>query len=111
MVEIYNELTCYHFAIILNKTLLFKQDVEIQNNMSMDRKKAFEIVNQNSIIIQQYKLMGDSPEIAKANIEIKAIVIEARQNMYNLRCSILNDYQGYIFDEIRALLEGEWRKQ
>ena len=31
--------------------------------------------------------------------------------MYDLRCSILNDYQGRIFNGIRNLLEREWRKQ
>ena len=108
LTEIYNDLTHYHFAIEL---LLFKQDVEIHNNMSIVRKKAFEIVDQSNIINQQYKKMEGSFSITKADIENQDIVVKARQKMYDLRCSILNEYQGKIFDEIRILLECEWRKQ
>lgn len=50
--EIYNELTHYHFAIVL---LLFEQDVEVHDNMSIVRRKAFEIVEQSNIINQQYE--------------------------------------------------------
>lgn len=39
------------------------------------------------------------------------MVVKARQKIYDLRCSILNDYQGRIFNGIRYLLECEWRKQ
>ena len=39
------------------------------------------------------------------------IVIKARQKINILRCSILSDYQGRIFDGIRMLIECEWRKQ
>lgn len=42
--EINNELTRYHFSIVL---LLFAQDEEIHNNMSVVRSKAFEIVDQS----------------------------------------------------------------
>lgn len=106
--EIYNELTRYHFAIVL---LLFEQDKEIHNNMSAVRSKAFEIVDQSDIINQQYKKLQESPNVTETYIESQELVIKARQKMYNLRCSILNDYQGRIFDGIRNLLEREWRKQ
>lgn len=106
--EIYNELTHYHFAIIL---LLFKQDKEIHDNMSAVRSKAFEIVGQNNIINQQYKKFQKSPNITDTYIESQDMVIRARQKIYDLRFSILNDYQGRIFDGIRNLLECEWRKQ
>lgn len=106
--EIYNELTHYHFAIIL---LLFEQDEEIHNNMSAVRSKAFEIVDQSNIINQQYKKLQESPNITETYIESQEIVIRARQKIYDLRCSILNDYQGRIFNGIRNLLEREWRKQ
>lgn len=106
--EIYNELTRYHFAIVL---LLFEQDEEIHNNMSAVRSKAFEIVDQSNIINQQYMKMKDNPNITKTHIENQELVIKARQKIHDLRCSILNDYQGRIFDEIRILLEREWRKQ
>lgn len=106
--EIYNELTHYHFAIIL---LLFKQDKEIHDNMSAVRSKAFEIVGQNNIINQQYNKFQKSPNITDTYIESQDMVIRARQKIYDLRFSILNDYQGRIFDGIRNLLECEWRKQ
>lgn len=106
--EIYNELTRYHFAIVL---LLFEQHKEIHNNMSAVRNKAFEIVEQSKIINKQYMKMKVSPNITKAYIESQEMVVKARQKIYDLRCSILNDYQGRIFDGIRYLLECEWRKQ
>lgn len=106
--EIYNELTRYHFAIVL---LLFEQDKEIHDNMSAVRNKAFEIVDQNKIINQQYMKMNESPKITKAYIESQEMVVKARQKIYDLRRLILNDYQGRIFGGIRYLLECEWRKQ
>lgn len=106
--EIYNELTRYHFAIIL---LLFEQDEEIHNNMSVVRSKAFEIVDQSNIINQQYKKLKESPNATETYIESQEVVVKARQKMYDLRCSILNDYQGRLFNGIRNLLEREWRKQ
>ncbi|RHR64589.1 hypothetical protein DWW70_14135 [Coprococcus sp. AF16-5] len=106
--EIYNELTRYHFAIVL---LLFEQDEEIHNNMSVVRSKAFEIVDQSNIINQQYKKLKESPNATETYIESQEVVVKARQKMYDLRCSILNDYQGRIFNGIRNLLEREWRKQ
>lgn len=106
--EIYNELTQNHFAIVL---LLFEHNKEIYNNMSAVRSKAFEIVNQSNIINQQYMKMKECPNITETHIENQELVVKARQKMYALRCSILNDYQGRIFDGIRILLEREWRKQ
>lgn len=106
--EIYNELTRYHFAIVL---LLFEQDEEIHNNMSVVRSKVFEIVDQSNIINQQYKKLKESPNATETYIESQEVVVKARQKMYDLRCSILNDYQGRIFNGIRNLLEREWRKQ
>lgn len=106
--EIYNELTRYHFAIVL---LLFEQDEEIHNNMSVVRSKAFEIVDQSNIINQQYKKLKESPNATETYIESQEVVVKAQQKMYDLRCSILNDYQGRIFNGIRNLLEREWRKQ
>lgn len=106
--EIYNELTHYHFAIVL---LLFEQDVEVHDNMSVVRRKAFEIVEQSNIINQQYKKLKESPNITEECIENQEVVIKARQKIHMLRCSILSDYQGRIFDGIRILIEREWRKQ
>lgn len=106
--EIYNELAHYHFAIEL---LLFKQDEEINNDMSAVLNKAFEIVEQNNIIKQQYKELNVSPNTMETDIESQVVVVNARQKMHDLRCSILNDYQKRIFNGIRVLLELEWRKQ
>lgn len=106
--EINNELTRYHFSIVL---LLFAQDEEIHNNMSVVRSKAFEIVDQSNIINQQYKKLKESPNATEAYIESQEAVVKARQKIYDLRCSILNDYQWRIFNGISNLLEGEWRKQ
>ena len=47
--EIYNELTRYHFAIIL---LLSEKDVELHNQMSIVRNKAAEIVRQVDIPVR-----------------------------------------------------------
>lgn len=79
--------------------------------MSAVRNKAFEIVDQSKIINQQYTKMNESPNITETYIESQEMVVKARQKIYDLRCSILNDYQGIIFDGIRYLLECEWRKQ
>lgn len=106
--EINNELTRYHFSIAL---LLFEQDEEIHNNMSVVRNKAFEIVDQSNIINQQYKKLKESPNATEAYIESQEVVVKARQQIYDLRCSILNDYQWRLFNGIRNLLEREWRKQ
>lgn len=106
--EIYNELTRYHFAIVL---LLFEQDVEVHDNMSAVRRKAFEIVEQSNIINQQYKKLKELSYMTEENMENQESVIKARQKINMLRCSILNDYQGRVFDGIRNLIEREWRKQ
>ena len=109
LVEIYNELIRYHFAIVM---LLSDQDKEIHNNMSTVRNMAFEIVDQKNIINQQYiKMNNSSTNITEPHIESQEIVVKARQKIYDLRCLILNDYQGKIFDGIRKLLELEWQKQ
>lgn len=106
--EINNELTRYHFSIVL---LLFEQDEEIHNNMNVVRSKAFEIVDQSNIINQQYKKRKEFPNATEAYIESQEAVVKARQKIFDLRCSILNDYQWRIFNGIRNLLECEWRKQ
>ena len=62
LVEIYNELTRYHFAVVL---LLFKQDEELHNNMSAIRSNAFEIVKQNNIINEQYRKNHRTPSTAQ----------------------------------------------
>ena len=89
--EIYNELTRYHFAIVL---LLFEQDIELHNNMSTVRSKALEIVEQSNIINQQYKKLNVSLNITETYIESQAGVINARQKIHDLKSSIINDYSG-----------------
>lgn len=79
--------------------------------MSVVWSKAFEIVDQSNIINLQYKKLKESHNTTETFIESQDVVKKARQKMYDLRCSILNEYQGRIFDEIRNLLECEWRKQ
>ena len=106
--DIYNELTHYHFAIIL---LLFEQDKDLHDNMSTLRDMAQEIVDQNNIIISQYDKNKGLFSNNKSEIEDSDIVIQARKKIYELRCLILDKYQGKIFDGISELLEREWRKQ
>lgn len=101
--EIYNELTRYHFVIVL---LLFEQDKEIYDNMNEVRNKARELVDCNNII-----KLNESPNTTETVMESQAEVVNAQKEIQELRCSILNDYQGRIFDGIRELLELEWRKQ
>lgn len=103
--EIYNELTHYHFAIIL---LFFEQDKELHNSMSALRSKAFEVVEQNNIIASQY---NRGFLVNKTEIENLDIVIQARKKMHELRCIILEEYQEKIFNGISEMLEREWRKQ
>lgn len=108
LAEIYNELTRCHFAIVL---LLFEQDSALHDNMSAVRNKAFQIVDQNKIIENQFNKYKDSPNMTIELVEEMDIVISARKKMYELRCSILEEYQGEIFKQIQALNESEWRKQ
>lgn len=104
--EIYNELTRYHFSILM---LLSDKDTELHNNMSAIRSKAFEIVNQNDIIKQQYNIYGKT--CANAQIEKYTTVINARNEIKNLRWSILKEYQSKVFDEICFLIQREWERQ
>lgn len=100
--EIFNNLTRYHFAIVL---LLFKQDNEIHNNMSAVRSIAHDIVRQNNIIKQHYTELR-----LESYTESAEEVLQARKTISILRCSI-RSYEDKIFNGIRDLLEGEWRKQ
>lgn len=106
--EIYNELTHYHFTIAL---LLFEQDEKINNDMNAVLSKAFEIVEQNNIIKQQYKELSVSPNTMQTDIESQEVVVNARRKIHALRCEILNGYEKRIFKGIRALIECEWKKQ
>ena len=50
-------------------------------------------------------------DVTQEYIESQNIVVEARQKIYESKCSIVNDYQNEVFKDIRALVELEWRKQ
>jgi len=114
LIEIYNELTTYHFAIVL---LIFKQDEILHNEMSTIRKKAEKIVEYNSTISREYRKAALKSAIVKPEIETTPeienndIVSVARQNINELRLSILYDHQDNVFNIIRELIENEWRKQ
>ncbi len=108
VVEIYNELVHYHFAISL---LLFENDKNLQDKLDRVKKLAWDIVYNNQIIDSYYEKYDDHPETTKEYIESQKIVIEARQKIYETKCSIVNNYQNEIFEDIRALVELEWRKQ
>ena len=105
------EFVCKHFR----KGQMMAVHGAIQTRTYTDKdgnkRKAFEIVDQSNIINQQYKKLKEYPNATATYIESQDVVVKARQKMYDLRCSILNDYQGRIFDGIRNLLEREWRKQ
>ena len=104
--EIYNELTRYHFSILM---LLSDEDTELHNNMSAIRSKSLDIVQQDSIIKQQYNIYGES--CSNIEIERQAIVVNARNKIKELRCSILKEYQSKVFDEICFLIQREWERQ
>ena len=106
--EIYNELTRYHFAIIL---LLSEKDVELHNQMSIVRNKAAEIVRQDNIIKAEYKKNEGLLSHNINDVESQELVIKARQTISDLRVSIMYEYQDKIFNSIIALLESEWEKQ
>ena len=84
--EIYNELTRYHFEIIL---LLYDQEddvdekvsEELHNIMSAVRSNALEIVNQSNIIKQYYKNLKVSTYINNEQLDNQAMVINATKNM------------------------------
>lgn len=104
--EIYNELTRYHFSILM---LLSDEDTELHNNMSAIRSKSLDIVQQDSIIKQQYNIYGES--CSNIEIERQAIVVNARNKIKELRCSILKEYQSKVFDDICFLIQREWERQ
>lgn len=106
--KIYNELLRYHFMIVL---LLFKDNNKIIDNMNEVKRKAFEIVDQNSIIVSQYMQNEGTFNNYKTDIEDKDIVIQVRKRIYELRCSILQEYHGRILSGLSELLEREWRRQ
>lgn len=104
VIEVYNELVHYHFAISL---LLFENDKELQSKLDTVKELAWNIVCNNQIIDMYY----NQPNMTKEYIESLDIVIKARRKIYECKCSIINDYQNEIFKDIRALVELEWRKQ
>ena len=114
--EIYNELTRYHFEIIL---LLYDQEddvdekvsEELHNIMSAVRSNALEIVNQSNIIKQYYKNLKVSTYINNEQLDNQAMVINAQQKICELKNAIIEDYQPLIFDKIKLLLKCEWEKQ
>lgn len=106
--EIYNELTLCHFAIVL---LIFKQDEFLHNEMSAIRNKAHKIIDYFGIINNQYRQANRDPEVLFPEVENLDVVISARRNIYDLRNSIIEEHQHKVFDEIRVLIEKEWRKQ
>lgn len=108
VIEIYNELVHYHFAISL---LLFENDKKLQDKLDRVKELAWNIVCNNQIIDMCYEKYVNQPDVTKEYIEGQNIVIEARQKIYESKCSIVNDYQNEIFKDIRALVELEWRKQ
>lgn len=59
--------------------LLFEQDVEVHDNISVVRRKTFENVTQSNTINQQYKKLKEYPNVAEKYIENQEIVIKARQ--------------------------------
>lgn len=104
-IEIYNELTRYHFAIVL---LLFEQqDKEFHDNMSVVRSKATEIVSLHKKINQRCKEL----DMPIDYMEDDDVVVDARQKIEDLKYSIQYKYQGYIFDSMIYMLEKEWIKQ
>ncbi|MBD5534514.1 MAG: hypothetical protein HDQ99_02420 [Lachnospiraceae bacterium] len=108
LTNILNELTLYHFAIVL---LLFKQDEHLHNEMSAIRKKAFRIVDLTNMISDEYLKIGQNIDNLIPEIENKEMVISARSSIRELRMSIINDHQHNVFNEIQILIEREWVKQ
>ncbi len=108
VIEIYNELVHYHFAISL---LLFENDKKLQDKLDRIKELAWNIVCNNQIIDMCYEKYVNHPDVTQEYIESQNIVIEARQKIYESKCSIVNDYQNEVFKDIRALVELEWRKQ
>ncbi len=108
VIEIYNELVHYHFAISL---LLFENDKKLQDKLDRIKELAWNIVCNNQIIDMCYKKYVNHTDVPQEYIESQNIVVEARQKIYESKCSIVNDYQNEVFKDIRALVELEWRKQ
>ncbi|MCL1852447.1 MAG: hypothetical protein FWF88_05370 [Peptococcaceae bacterium] len=98
LIAILNEFTVYHFEIVL---LIFKQDRKLHDLMSAIRSKAFEIVDLNNLIIRQHEKAKSNPNYSPLIDEDEKLVIEARSKIYDLRRSIIEEYQSPVFDEIR----------
>lgn len=106
--NIFNELTLYHFAIVL---LIFKQEEQLHDEMNAIREKAFRIVDFSNIISDEYSKNGYNIDNLIPEIENKKMVISARRDIQQLRKSILHDHQHKVFNEIQFLIENEWKKQ
>ena len=91
---IYNELTRYHFSILLLLSPSHQLDVEIHNHMSAIRSKALQIV-------KLHKKIRDKSD--KSN--------ELKKTIQELKDSILNDHQENVYDGICFLIEREWNRQ
>lgn len=92
--EIYNELTRYHFSILLLLSPSQKLDVEIHNQMSAIRSKAMEIV----------KRCKEMKEKSSKDTELNEAIQHLKQ-------SILNEHQSNVYDGICFLIEREWQRQ
>lgn len=114
--EIYNELTRYHFAIIL---LLYDQEKEddkklneeLHNNMSAVRSKSLEIVMLSNKIKQHIKNLNTSNYMDDEGITSQPILVDTRRQICELKESIIHVYQPKIFNRITILLERQWVKQ
>lgn len=106
--SIFNDLTLYHFAIVL---LIFKQDKQLHDEMSIIREKAFRIVNFSNMISNEYLKKGYNIDNYVPEIENNENIILARRSIRELRYAIINNHQYRVFNMIQTLIENEWRKQ
>ena len=105
--NIYNELVFYHFAIVL---LLFVHNDSLHDEMNVIKEKALKIVDLSNMILNEYLKVGQNINNPIPEIENKNKIVVAREKIYDLRNSIIEDQQR-VFNEIQILILTEWNKQ
>ena len=102
MVEIYNQLTHYHFAIVL---LQKGEDDTLHNNMSAIRDYAHRIIKYNEVIERIYE---EKANLSVEEIESNEEMMQLRSQIFEIREEIIPGYRNAVFNKIKALLKQEW---